>query len=233
MSVSNPRMVTGIGAGLLAAGVCSGAWSTPVKVQPGATDIPVPTYTGTGKPTVDLLFDTGDQSKTEHGITVDFEEFAVRTSLNPAGVSFGFAITSSNDPKSLDAVLDGYGGFLTSVESCDPFTEETVKVCGTSTGTVSRSHGKGDTLSFKSLGTTAVSLPMEPPLYASNVYGLFTNARGWTDPMVTVTDDGTSFSFKGVAPAETKGVPEPATLGLLGLGLLGTLITRRRQRQPA
>jgi hypothetical protein len=226
------------GGGLLAAMASAGAWSAPVNVAPGANDVPVPSYTGTGTPTVKLLFDTGSQSATMDGMTVQFEEFAVETSLNPAGVSFGYVIDASNDPTSLTAALPGYGlmvggaALMTSVESCDPFTEETTKVCGTKTGTVSRSSGAGDTLTFNGIGTTPVSLGPGETVWVSNVYGIFTNAHGWTDPSVTVTDDGKTFTFRGVGPAAAS-APEPATLGLLGLGLLGTLITRRRQKPSA
>jgi hypothetical protein len=47
-------------------------------------------------------------------------------------------------------------------------------------------------------------------------------------------DDGTSFTFDGIAPKSSSSVPEPATLGLLALGLLGTALARRKahRRSP-
>lgn len=234
MSVGPFRIFTTIGTGLACAVVCSGALAAPVSVPPGASDLTIPTFSGSGTPTVDLLFDSGDQSETKNGITVNFEEFAVKTSLNPFGTSdiaIGFAILTTNMPTSLGALLHGQGGFTLAAETCDPFTSETAMVCSKQTGTVSRSPGNGENLTFASLGTTAVTPPGESmPVNTSNVYGIFSNAPGFTkNAPVQVTDDGTTFSFKGIGLSSSPvSTPEPATLGLLSLGLLGTLILRRR-----
>jgi hypothetical protein len=225
--------------GLLAAMLTAVAWSTPVAVPPGASDLAIPIFSGSGTPTVDELFDTGDQSVTKGGITVNFEEFAVKTSLNPFGASdiaIGFAILTSNVPTSLGALLHGQGGFMLSAESCDPFTSETALVCGKQTGTVSRSPGHGENLTFNSLGTSSVTPPGESmAINTSNVYGIFSNAPGFTkNSPVQVTDDGTTFSFTGIGLSSSpSSAPEPATLGLLSLGLLGTLLARRRHKRAA
>jgi hypothetical protein len=229
MNVSKVGVFTVAAAGVL--GVSPGAWSAPVDVPPGATDLSVPTFTGGGTPpTVDVLADTGQQTMMMNGMTVTFEEVAVHTSLNPAGVSFGFDITTSNVPNSLSASLAGYTNFMTQVESCAPFSMTTV--CGTETAKVSRSATPGDVLSFSSIGTTAIGTgPVM--VNASNLYGILTNAPGFTDPSVTVSDNGTTFTFRGIGPKATSGVPEPATLGLLGLGLLGSALAERRRKRAA
>jgi hypothetical protein len=222
-----------LASGVLAGVVSSAAFAAPATVSPGDSDIPVPVFSGT-TPTVSVLFDTGPLTDTKGSVTVTLEEWAVHTSLNPGAITIAFDIFTSNVPTSLDATLRGYHGLTTLVESCDPFTM--VSVCGTQSGTVSRSPGAGEILTFNSLGTTAVPPPpgLSTSVNATNLYGIFTNASAFTkNSPVTLKDDGTTFSFQGIAPAGTTSVPEPATFGLLGLGLFGSMLAGRKRRDPA
>src|ERR1700758_4089963 len=67
--------------GLLAAMLTASAWAAPVAVPPGASDLPIPVFSGSA-PTVTLLGSV-DNSITKDGVTVTFQEWAVDTSLNP------------------------------------------------------------------------------------------------------------------------------------------------------
>jgi hypothetical protein len=227
MRVTKPIVLTVLAAGALGAAAQSAA--TPAALTPGGSVSPIPTYSGTGTPTHDILADTGLQTAMANGMTVQFEQWAVSTNLNPSGIVFAFAITTSNNPTSLGATLPGYANFMTWVEACVPFS--TVATCaGTATGMAARSTGVGDTLTFSSLGTTPLTPPGGSTMYFSNLNGVFTNASGWVDPQVTVVDDGSTFIFDGIGPKTSSSVPEPATFGLLALGLLGTGLARRRRR---
>lgn len=213
--------------------IAPAALAAPANLVPGASGVAVPLYSAGGTtPTVTVLGSTGIQSDTLNGMTVQFEEDAVSTSLNPNAVSFAFAITASNNPSALSAALTGYGGFTTQVESCDPFTLGASGVCGTMTGTAARSSGSGAALTFSGIGTSAVSVPVIGTVYASNVYAVFTNAPSFTDPAVTVVDDGTDFTFSGLGPAAAASVPEPSTaaLGVLAFAALGLAQRGRRRR---
>jgi hypothetical protein len=246
MNVSQGKMLTAIAAGVAAAMISAGAWSQPVTVNPGDNNVTIPTYTGP-VPTFTVLGSTGIQADTvligTTPVLISFDEYAVTTSLNPNGVTFAFAIATTNNPASLSASLPGFtlsaGTLTTSVEGCNPFVASAT-VCGTATGFASRSTGAGSTLSFSTLGTTLTSVPGVGSAYVTNPVAIFTNASSWVDPTVTVTDDGVTATFSGLAPAGTAsgggtgggggstGVPEPATFGLLGLGMLGAFLRRRR-----
>ena len=229
MTRTTGLLALALGTALIGAALSAPARAAPVPVPPGSSGITVPTYSASGTPSVTVLANTGVQSATLDGMTVDFEEVAVRTSLNPGGVSFGFDITASNTPTSLSAALPGFSNFTTAVESCDPFALGNAGTCGAATGMVARSGGAGDLLTFSGIGTTPVSIPGGGTLALTNVYGIFTNAPSFTDPTVTVNDDGTMFSFRGLAPAGGTSVPEPGTVALLSLGLVATALARRRR----
>ncbi|MBV8402859.1 MAG: PEP-CTERM sorting domain-containing protein [Gammaproteobacteria bacterium] len=132
-------------------------------------------------------------------------------------------------------MLSALSGYSTSVEACGPIFGSAFAGCAAgSAGTATRSGGTGDSVTFASLGhTTILGFP------ATDGYVLYTNAptSALIDPNnFTVDLNGQTLSFTGFglkAPSSGGGgsVPEPATLGLLGLGLLGMQLARARRRR--
>jgi len=92
MRLTKPVILGVLAAGTL--GAVTQAAAAPAPLTPGGSVNPIPTYSGTGMPTVDVLHDTGLQTMSANGMTVDFEEWAVHTNLNPSGVVFAFAIST-------------------------------------------------------------------------------------------------------------------------------------------
>ena len=131
MSLSKGKILTAIAAGVPAAMISAGAWSQPVTVNPGDNNVTIPTYTGP-VPTFTVLGSTGIQADTvligTTPVLISFDEYAVTTSLNPDGVTFAFAIATTNSPTSLSASLPGFtlnaGTLTTSVEGCNPFVAQ-------------------------------------------------------------------------------------------------------------
>lgn len=188
MSLRQGKILTAVAAAIAATMVSTGAWSQPVTVNPGDTNVSIPTYTGP-VPTYTVLATTGIQSDTVFigttPVLIAFDEYAVTTSLNTAGVTFAFAIATTNNPSTLSAVLPGFtltaGTLTTSVEGCNPFVAS-ASVCGPATGFASRSTGAGSTLSFSTLGTSLTSVPPIGSAYVTNPIAIFTNASSWGRP---------------------------------------------------
>jgi len=233
MRFSTHKALAVLSVGLPALIFASPTPGQPAVVSPGDANVPVPIFPG-GSPTMTPVGNIGG-SATMNGISIQYDEEAFVSSLNPGFVTFEFVVLTDNVPSSLSVALPGFSGFSTSVESCLPTSlppTPSINVCGTATGVAGRSAGAGDLLTFSGIGTTQVSTPVG--LFSqTNTYGIFTNAPSLSfDSLFTITDDGTSFLVQGLAPTSNGppvGAPEPGTLALLCLGLLGLGIAQRRK----
>jgi hypothetical protein len=216
--------------------VSAPAWSQPAPLPVGGSVNPIPVYTGSTPPNIEVLVQLQNGKKIGD-VTVGIQELVFRTQ-GEVGDDFAFVFSTTSSSGPLSMVWSGFGAgpggtpFSTAIESCEPLSQlapyPSASPC-TAPGTATRSPGSGDTITFSDFGTTSFQAPGGPKLRLSNVYTFFTDAPaygGGNGPIVI--DNGVSFPLGALLPVAS--APEPGSLGLMLLGLPGLLLAGRRRR---
>src|SRR5205823_3148452 len=136
---------------------------------------------------------------------------------NPFG-GLTFVYTVSNDAVSFSDIIrvtiNGYQGILTDV-SWDPTS------AGTAPSSMSRSSGPGSTVGFN------FDVPVLAPGTFTRTLVIQTDAQQYTHATFQAID-GDVAQIQTFSPGVGNGVPEPASLTILGLGACGLLMRRRK-----